>query len=131
MSENPMIWVFLLTLCELFESWWQHAPTMGGILEKVERHYRRNIFLLFAMHPSLWLVLFVYTLHGFHGIAMGIIITMKATDIAFKIHLLRLKETRRLSDEMFAMLTMPLQPWLPWINVFIYPGLMAVAMGSG
>ena len=123
-----MIWVVLLILCELFESWWQHAPTLGAILEKIHRYYKQNIFLLFLMHPSLWLVLFLFVAHGFRGTLLSLIVVMKASDLAFKLWLIGKIEKEQLSPDFRAMLDMPLAPWMPWINVAIYPILLMFAL---
>ena len=128
MPENPMIWVVLLTLCELFESWWQHAPTLGAILEKIRFYYRQNIFLLFLMHPSLWLVLFLFVAHGFRGTVLSLILVMKASDLAFKLWMIQKLEKGEISPDFRAMLSMPLAPWMPWINVAIYPTLLIFAL---
>ena len=123
-----MIWVFLLIICELFESWWQHAPTLEEILEKIRRYYRQNIFLLFGMHPSLWLVLFLFVAHGFRGTILSLIVVMKASDLAFKLWMIQKMQKEELSPDFRAMLTMPLAPWMPWINVAIYPTLLIFAL---
>ncbi len=128
MPENPVVWVILLTLCELFESWWQHAPTLGAILEKIHSYYRRNVFLLFFMHPSLWLVLFLFVAHGFRGTILSLIVVMKASDLAFKLWLIQKLENGEVSPDIRAMLSMPLAPWMPWINVLIYPTLLIFAL---
>ena len=128
MPENPVVWVILLTLCELFESWWQHAPTLGAILEKIHSYSRRNVFLLFFMHPSLWLVLFLFVAHGFRGTVLSLIVVMKASDLAFKLWLIQKLENGEVSPDIRAMLSMPLAPWMPWINVLIYPTLLIFAL---
>ncbi len=130
MHENPLIWVVLLIFCELFESWWQHAPTLGAILEKIRHFYKQNIFLLFLMHPSLWLVLFLFVAHGFHGTLLSIVVVMKASDLAFKLWMIGKIEKEQLSPDFQAMLAMPLSPWMPWINVIIYPILLTWALAG-
>ena len=125
-----MIWVILLILCELFESWWQHAPTLGAILEKIRFYYRRNIFILFFMHPSLWLVLFLFVSHGFHGTVLSLIVVMKASDLAFKLWMIQKLEKGEISPDFRAMLSMPLAHWMPWINVVIYPALLLFSFAT-
>ena len=130
MTENQALWVLLLLVCELFESWWQHASTMRGILDKIGHYFKTNIFLLFAMHPSLWLVLFIYVAHNFHGTLLSIILVMKASDLAFKLWLVKKLEENSLPPDFKAMFSLPLQPWMPWINVVIYPALLALALAG-
>ena len=126
--ENMHIYFLLvLILCELFESRWQQAPTMGGILENISRYYHRNIFILFLMHPSFYLVLYVFLYYGGHGIMLSIVLVMKVADIASKLWMVKELEKGRVSPEFRAMLSIPVPHWMPWINVVIYPALVALA----
>ena len=119
-----------LILCELFESLWQYAPTMGGILEKIAHHYRNNIFILFLMHPSFYLVLFIFLYYGSHSIALSIVIVMKGADIATKLWMVKSLEKGTLSPEFRAMLSMPIPHWMPWLNVVVYPAIVALALAN-
>ena len=112
----------------VFESWWQQAPTLEGVLERIRGYYRVSVFWLFLMHPSFWFVLFLYVAKGFHGALLGMILVMKASDIAFKLWLVTKIERDELSPDFRAMLRMPLSPWMPWVNVLIYPRLLAMAL---
>ncbi|WP_300363972.1 hypothetical protein [Hydrogenimonas sp.] len=127
-GEFFSLWLILLVFCELFESWWQHAPTLKGVLERVRYYYRTHIFLLFAMHPSFWLVLFIFVASGFRGTLLSLILVMKATDIAFKLWMVQKLDEGTLSPDFRAMLQMPLSAWMPWINVIIYPAMLAFAL---
>ncbi len=122
------LYILALILCELFESWWQHAPTMGKVLMNIERYYRQGIFLLLGMHPSFWLVLYLFVAHGFQGVWLSLIVVMKASDIAFKLWLIQKRQRHELSPDFQAMLDLPLSPWMPWINVAIYPILLGLAL---
>ena len=128
--DNSLYALAALVACEVFESWWQHDATLGRTLEKIRGYYHTNIFLLFAMHPSFWLVLLVYTARGFHGALLGAILVMKAADIAFKLWLIQKIERDELSADFRAMLSLPLSPWMPWINVAIYPALFSMALAG-
>jgi hypothetical protein len=128
MVTGSAFFILVLLGMEIFESWWQQAPTLEGVLQKIRGYSRTNIFLLFAMHPSFWFVLFLYVTRGFHGALLAMIVVMKASDIAFKLWLVTKMERGELSDDFRAMLRMPLSPWMPWINVLIYPGLLAMAL---
>ena len=127
-GEFFSLWLLLLVACEVFESWWQHALTLGGILEKIRHYYDTNIFLLFLMHPSFWLVLFIFVASGFRGILLSLILIMKATDIAFKLWMVQKMEDDTFSPDFRAMLQMPLSVWMPWINVVIYPAMFAFSL---
>ncbi len=117
-----------LILCELFESRWQQAATLGGMLEKIEHYYRKNIFLLFLMHPSFYLVLFLFLYYDGHSILLPLVIVMKGADIATKLWMVKRGEAGEIAPEFRAMLSMPIPHWMPWINVVIYPALTALAL---
>jgi len=128
MHNTLPFFLFLLVGFELFESWWQHAPTLSGVLEKIRSYYHINIFILFLMHPSFWLVLFIFLYQGGKGTLLSLILVMKAADIAFKLWMVRKIDEGALSPEFRAMLDMPLDPWMPWINMAIYPPMLAFAL---
>ncbi|WP_353661250.1 hypothetical protein [Hydrogenimonas sp. SS33] len=121
-------YLLLLLGCEIFESWWQHAPTLGGVLKNLARWFHTNIFLLFLMHPSFWLVLFIFLHNGMRGTLLSLILVMKGSDIAFKLWLVQKSDRGELSPDFQAMLSMPLAPWMPWVNVVFYPALLALAL---
>ncbi|WP_201354066.1 hypothetical protein [Hydrogenimonas urashimensis] len=122
------LFVLVLLGCEIFESWWQHDGTLGGVLVKIRYHFHTHLFLLFAMHPSFWFLLFLFVARGFHGTLLGLILVMKASDIAFKLWIVKKIDEDALSPDFRAMLAMPLSPWMPWINVVIYPALLALSL---
>ncbi|WP_457597940.1 hypothetical protein [Hydrogenimonas sp.] len=128
MDTLHLIFLAGLILCELFESYWQQAPTMGGMLERIARIYRSNILLLFMMHPSFYLVIFIFLYYGGHGTLLSIILVMKGADIATKLWMVQKIEKRELASEFQAMLSTPIPHWLPWINVVLYPALLTVAL---
>ncbi|BDY13401.1 hypothetical protein [Hydrogenimonas cancrithermarum] len=128
MMNDAVFFIVLLILCEIFESWWQHAPTLGGVLEKVRHYYHIDIFVLLLMHPSFWLVLFIFLYQGGRGTLLSLILVMKAADLAFKLWMVRKIDEGALSAEFRGMLSVPLSPWMPWINVVIYPALLAMAL---
>ena len=80
------------------------------------------------MHPSFWLVLFLFLLNGMHGTLLSLILVMKGSDLVFKLWLVQKSENGDLSPDFRAMLSMPLSPWMPWVNVVLYPALLALAL---
>ena len=128
MESTKIYFIVGLIICELFESRWQYASTMGGVLENIEHYYKKSIFLLLLMHPSFYLVLFILIYNGAHGILLGIMVVMKGADIATKLWMISSLEKGTLSPEFRAMLSMPIPHWMPWINVVIYPALLSLAL---
>ena len=127
MATAGMVWWSLLVLCEIFESSWQRAPTLLGVLERVRHWYRDNIFLLFVMHPSFWLLLYLY-MAGVRGAIMAMVLVMKAADIAFKLWMVDKWEKGALPSDFVAMLHTPLASWMAWLNVAIYPSLVGMVL---
>ena len=128
MENGLPFYLFLLVCFEMFESWWQHDVTLGRMLEKIRHYYHTNIFLLFIMHPSFWLVLYLFVKADFRGTLLSLMLVMKAVDIAFKLWMVAKIDEGALSSDFRAMLDMPLAPWMPWINMAIYPLMLAFAL---
>ncbi len=127
METTHLLFLLGLIACELFESYWQYAPTMGATVQKIAHYYRISPILLFLMHPSFYLVLFIFLYYGGHGIVLSIILVMKGADILTKLWILQKVEKRELSPEFQAMLSTPIPHWLPWINIVLYPSLLTIA----
>ncbi|SFP65791.1 hypothetical protein [Hydrogenimonas thermophila] len=125
-DTTAIFFIIVLIICEIFESWWQSAPTFGGVIEKIRGYYYTNIFLLFFMHPSFYVALFAYLYYG--GATASVIVIMKTVDIATKLWLVQKVEEGSLSPEFKAMFSMPLSPVMMWMNVFIYPALLAFSV---
>jgi hypothetical protein len=125
-DTTAIFFLILLLVCEIFESWWQSAPTFGGVIEKIRGYYFTNIFLLFLMHPSFYIALFAYLYYG--KATISIIVILKALDITTKLWLVKKVEEDSLSPEFRAMFAMPLSPAMMWLNVFVYPLLLAFSL---
>jgi len=123
---TAIFFLIVLFICEIFESWWQVAPTFGGVIDKIRGYYYTNIFLLFFMHPSFYIAIFAYLYYG--GVASSVILIMKIIDIATKLWLVKKVEEGSLSLEFKTMFSMPLSSIMMWLNVFIYPTLLAFAI---
>jgi len=126
---NILIFVTILLLAELFESWWQYAPTLEGVLHKIHHYAQRNIFMLFCMYPSFYLLLFIFIWQGYQGILLSLMIVMKASDIVTKLWMMKKVEEGALPSEFQLILRTPLSFWMQWINVIIYPLLLIIAWG--
>lgn len=78
------------------------------------------------MHPSFYVALFAYLYYG--GATASVIVIMKTVDIATKLWLIQKVEEGSISPEFKAMFSMPLSPVMMWMNVFIYPALLAFSV---
>jgi len=123
---TAIFFLIVFIVCEIFESWWQSAPTFGDVIDKIRGYYHTNIFLLFFMHPSFYVAIFAYLYYG--KVAISVILIMKTLDIATKLWLVQKIEEGSLSPEFKAMFSMPLSPVMMWINIFVYPALLGFSI---
>ncbi len=112
---------------ELFEVRWQKADTMLRMLVRIHEEYRKNIFRFFLMHPTylfaLWLMLETRAAPG-----SVILLFLKTVDITAKIVLIReVFEKKEISMELHRMLMMPLEKWMPYLGLAVYPPLVVWA----
>jgi len=115
----------MLIIFEIFESSWQNAPNFGSVVEKLYELYQANIFLLFLMHPSFYLTLFLYLYY--EKLIFFIIVIIKGVDIIVKLWLIKKIEDGSLSPELRSMFSFSISPMMIWMNVFIYPAMFIYA----
>ncbi len=128
--ENIYIAIIIYIGLEFFEIQWQKADTLMGVLGKLYRYYRQNIFLFFIMHPtfSFGIALAMLTDLAYAAVALLVI---KTIDIATKIILLQqVFEKRELNAEMSTMLLAPLHPYMMYLSIVVYTPLVYFALTS-
>ena len=80
---------FLFIAFELFESNWQKADTLHGVILNNFKLYSKSIFLFFICHMSFYYSIYLsITLNNF-GFWMSSIIIIKFLDIAFKLSMMK------------------------------------------
>lgn len=127
---NDIIYlVSILIVLELFEVYWQRSDTMSGVIANGYYYYRKSIFLLFLMHPSLYFVLsiviFTDTINGW----MVAILLFKSLDIFLKTFLIRgLFIYDNLDPEIRDIIEEPLNPLLLAVGLGLYPPLLYYAL---
>jgi len=121
--------IIILILLELFESSWQKAPTLFGIIHNNYLVYQKNIFTYFLLNPSFIYSLFLAFYLNVFGIWMSSIILMKFMDIAFRLHIIT-----KMNDgiELTSILPMDMQMnnYLRYFNVLVYPLSLIFALKS-
>ena len=127
---NEIIYlVLILVALELFEAYWQHSETIGGVLANGYYYYSKSVFLLFLMHPSLYFVLFVLFLTNSINGWIITILFVKSVDMLMKIALMRsLFVYGDLDQELKDVIDEPITPWLFAISVGVYPTLLYFAL---
>ena len=111
----------LFTLLEVFEIYWQKAPTIMGMFLRMHKFYKKSIFLFLVMHPT-----FIFSI-GFamlsdYTLSSLILLLLKTADIITKIVLIeKIFNKKELSHEMSLIFLAPIDNFLPYIGLLIYP----------
>ncbi len=122
--NNMTYFILILIALELFEANWQRSDTISGLLANLYYYYRKSIFILFLMHPSLYFVLYVMFLTDSINGWMISILLIKSTDILMKISLMRsLFVYDDLDQELKDVIDEPITPWLFTVSMMVYPPL--------
>lgn len=122
-------WVALSLLAEIVELSWQYAPTMGGVMDKAWRLYRRSVFALLLGHTGYLFLLYLSLRFDLLDWPLVVALALKTLDIFTKIELLRKVYVRHQTDPMTEeMLQMRIPPWLWLIGPLTYPWLVWLAL---
>ncbi|MDM5271260.1 hypothetical protein PGH07_03640 [Sulfurovum sp. zt1-1] len=127
--ETALLFTFILLGAELFEAYIQRAPTLLGILERLNVYYQKSIFLFFAVHPGFYFVLFVVIATDILNVSMIFLIAMKVFDIFYKLELLKkVFKERVVSKELAQMMMWRIPSWYFLLGPMIYPPLLLYAL---
>lgn len=125
---TELLLFILFIAAELFEMLWQKSPTIGQMLEKIYGYYQRSPYLLYLMHPSYILSLYLLFVSGF-SLWIVTIVAIKSLDIVFKVLLIHKHFVRHeLSEEMKLLLSQRLHPFMLSIGLFFYPFFLFQAL---
>ncbi len=123
--ENIFFFIFLFIVFELFEVLWQKAPTLYEILENIYRYYHKSIFLVFLLHPTIYLSIYLMIISGYN-IWLQILFGLKLSDIALKLLFVKKffidKEEMDIQTKM--MFSMKIENWMLYAGVVVYPVLI-------
>ncbi|WP_066356150.1 hypothetical protein [Aliarcobacter skirrowii] len=122
------LFIFFIAI-ELFETNWQKAPTLYGILENNFKVYQKNIFLYFILHPSFFYSIYLAISLNNFGFWMSFIVILKFVDISFKLSIMKkLSKNYELSSiiPFDANITMIFR----YLNLFIYPSSFLLATNN-
>ena len=127
--ETALLLTFILLGAELFEAYIQRAPTLLGILERLNVYYQKSIFLFFAVHPGFYFVLFVVIATDILNLSMIFLVAMKVFDIFYKLELLKkVFKERVVSQELAQMLMWRIPSWYFLLGPMLYPPLLLYAL---
>lgn len=119
-----LIFVFL----ELYEISWQKAPSIMGMIIRMNRYYSKSILLFLIMQPTFYFAIGFAILCDYDIFAI-IFLFLKTADVATKILLIEQIFTKKsLSHELSLILFSPIDSFLPYMGLIIYPLLIALAI---
>ncbi|ABB44199.1 hypothetical protein Suden_0921 [Sulfurimonas denitrificans DSM 1251] len=121
-------YILLFVFLETYEIWWQRASSIMGMIIKMQRYYSKSIFLFLLMHPTFYFAIGFALLSEYNLYAM-ILLLLKTADIATKILLIeQIFTKKKLSHELSLVLLAPIDSFLPYMGLFIYPFLIYLAI---
>jgi len=121
-------YVLLFVLLEIYEISWQKAPSIMGMLIRMNIYYTKNIFLFLVMQPTFYFAIGFAMLSDYAPAAM-ILLFIKTVDVATKIVLIeQVFVKKELSQELTLILLAPINNFLPYLGLVIYPILIALAI---
>jgi len=121
-------YILLFVFLEVYEVWWQKASSIMGMIIRMNRYYSKSIFLFLLMQPTFYFAIGFAMLSEYNLYAM-ILLLLKTADIATKILLIEQIFTKRaLSHELSLILLAPIDSFLPYMGLFIYPFLIYLAI---
>lgn len=121
-------YVLLFVFLELYEISWQKAPSIMGMVLRMNKYYSKSIFLFLIMQPTFYFAIGFVMLSQYSIYAM-ILLFLKTVDISTKILLIEQVFTKRkLSHELSLILLAPINNFLPYMGLLIYPPLIVLAI---
>jgi hypothetical protein len=116
--------IILFIILEIYEVSWQKAPTLIGMLVNMYRYYAKSVVLFLIMQPTFYFSIGFAIFSNYSPAALTIVF-LKTVDIATKIILLeQVFIKKEISQEMSVMLLTPLNSFLPYMGLLIYPPLI-------
>lgn len=125
---NPIYLLLIFISVELFESNWQKADTLHGLIQNNYILFKKNIFLYFILHLSFFYTIFLSLYLNNFGFWMSSILILKFLDISFKLTLLK-KISRGHNIEELMPFNIEMIPLYRYMNVLIYPISFIFALG--
>lgn len=120
-NELVLNYIIIFMLLEIYEVQWQKASTMVGMLARMYQYYKKSIFLFLIMHPTFYFSIYLMLVSDYNTYAV-FLFSIKILDIAMKIILIKqVFIDKEISDEISLALLTPLNKYLPYVGLVIYP----------
>jgi len=129
MSSYLIEIISVMILLEIFESSWQRAESVEGILENSYFYYNKSIFLFFLMHPTFYFVLFVSLYTSVLNLGIISILIFKALDLLFKLDIINKHFiNHNLDIELTNMIKSKVEPWVFLMGLFMYVPVLLISL---
>lgn len=127
-NELVLNYILLFVFLEVYEISWQKAPSIMGMIIRMNKYYSKSIILFLVMQPTFYFSIGFAMLSDYNIYAM-IMLFLKTIDVATKIFLIeQIFTKKKLSHEMSLILLAPIDNFLPYMGLIFYPVLIALAI---
>lgn len=127
-SEAVINYILLFVLLEIYEISWQKAPSIMGMIIRMNKYYSKSIFLFLIMQPTFYFSVGFAMISDYCPSAM-LMLFIKTVDVATKIMLIeQVFKKRELTQELSLILLAPINGFLPYLGLFIYPVFIAMCL---
>jgi len=128
LQEVILNYLLLYVILEFFEVSWQKAPSLMGMLLRMYHYYNKSIWLFLLMHPTFYFAIGFAILSNYDGFAL-LLVGIKTLDIVTKISLIQQVFIKKeLTQELSLILLAPINGFLPYIGLFLYPILILLTL---
>lgn len=115
-----IVLISVFILLEIFESNWQKAPTLHGVMYNNYAMYQKSVLFYFLINPTFIYSLFLSFYLNLFNFWMSSIIVIKFIDIAFRLHIIS-KLTKGFELNEFIPIDINMNNVYRYLNVIIYP----------
>ena len=127
-NDLVLNYILLFVFLEFYEISWQKAPSIMGMIIRMHKYYSKSIFLFLIMHPTFYFSIAFFILTNYNMYAT-ILLFIKIVDIVTKILLIeQIFTKRKLSQELSLILLAPINNFLPYMGLLVYPPLILLAL---
>jgi hypothetical protein len=103
---------------------------MIGMLARMYEQYRKSIFVFLLLHPTFYFAMAFVMITNYNEYAI-VLLFIKVVDIATKMILIKkVFIEKELSKELSLALLAPINKFLPYIGLLVYPILIYMAFSS-
>jgi len=126
-NELILNYIIIFVALEMYEISWQKAPTMMGMITRMNKYYKNNIILFLLMQPTFYFAIYLAMISNFNPYAMFFLF-IKTVDVATKIILIeQVFVKKEISNELSVTLLTPINAFFPYLGLVTYPFLIALS----